>query len=279
MTLKLKLTLLLLITALIPTIAAAQGGVLKAKVLDADASSMPIAGAVIELVPMDRPDEKGYYATDGSGLFTSALIPYGNYTINISFLGYESVSRNVSVEKAETTLHDIMLLPSTVEMEAIVKEVKALRASQNGDTLNYNASAFKVANDADVEGLLSKMPGISIDDGEVTAQGEEIKKIYVDGREFFGNDIATALKSLPAEVVDRIEVYDKLSDEAEYSGIDDGQGAKTINIVTHKSMRQGVFGKIFGGGGYEPKPNTDDAGVNIWLEEVSTSSTIQAESR
>ncbi len=257
--LRLKFTLLLLLVALIPTVAAAKSGILKAKVLDGDAGSLPIAGAIVELTPSSNPDGKVYYSTDGAGVLTTAQLPYDDYTVTISFLGYESANQTVTVNKAVTELEDVVLVSASVQMESVVKEVKSLRASQKGDTLNYNASAFKVAADADVEGLLSKMPGISIEDGEVTAQGEEVKKIYVDGREFFGDDVATALKSLPAEIVSRIEVYDKLSDEAENSGIDDGQGEKTINIVTHETMRKGVFGKVYGGGGYEPDSNTGDS--------------------
>lgn len=107
-----------------------------------------------------------------------------------------------------------------------------MRTSQKGDTVSYNAGAFKVTADADVEGLLKKMPGITITDGEVEAQGETVKKIFVDGKEFFGEDVTSAIKSLPAQAVDKVEVYDKLSDAAEFSGMDDGEGYKAINIVT-----------------------------------------------
>ena len=146
----------------------------------------------------------------------------------------------------------IELMPEAVAIEAVVKEVQALRTSQNGDTVAYNAAAFKVAADADVEGLLKKMPGITISNGQVEAQGEQVKKIFVDGKEFFGEDVSTALNSLPAQAVDRIEVFNKLSDNAEFSGMDDGEGFKAINIVTHSNMRQGVFGKVYGGYGYQP---------------------------
>lgn len=143
-----------------------------------------------------------------------------------------------------------------MQIATVVKEAKALRTSQRGDTLSYNASAFKVATDADVEGLLKKMPGITITDGAVEAQGEEVQKIFVDGKEFFGEDVTTAIKSLPAEAVKSIEVFDKLSDAAEFSGMDDGEGYKAINIVTHENMRQGQFGKFYGGYGYEPDAQT-----------------------
>lgn len=96
------------------------------------------------------------------------------------------------------------------------------------------------------------MPGITISNGSVEAQGEQVKKIFVDGKEFFGEDVSTALNSLPAQAVDRVEVFNKLSDNAEFSGMDDGEGYKAINIVTHANMRQGVFGKLYGGYGYQP---------------------------
>ena len=132
-----------------------------------------------------------------------------------------------------------------------------MRASQKGDTLSYNAGAFKVASDADVEGLLKKMPGITVSNGTVEAQGEEVKKVFVDGKEFFGEDVTTAIQSLPAEAVDRIEVYNKLSDNAEFSGMDDGEGYKAINIVTHRNMRQGQFGKMYAGYGYDFESGTE----------------------
>ena len=157
-------------------------------------------------------------------------------------------------------LSTAMLLhaPSSTEIEAVVKEVKSMRTSQKGDTVSYNAGAFKVTADADVEGLLKKMPGITITDGEVEAQGETVKKVFVDGKEFFGEDVTTAIKSLPAEAVDRVEVYNKLSDAAEFSGMDDGEGYKALNIVTRPGMRQGQFGKLYAGFGYDADTETED---------------------
>ena len=143
-----------------------------------------------------------------------------------------------------------------------------MRTSQKGDTVSYNAGAFKVTTDADVEGLLKKMPGITVTDGTVEAQGEEIKKIFVDGKEFFGEDVTTAIKSLPAAAVERVEVYNKLSDAAEFSGMDDGEGYKALNIVTKPGMRQGQFGKLYAGYGYDADTKTESqhkyiAGGNV----------------
>ena len=182
-----------------------------------------------------------------------ATVPYGTYKVSVSFLGYETLEKELKLSAAKKSLGTLELAPSSTEIEAVVKEVKSMRTSQKGDTVSYNAGAFKVTADADVEGLLKKMPGITITDGEVEAQGETVKKVFVDGKEFFGEDVTSAIKSLPAQAVDKVEVYDKLSDAAEFSGMDDGEGYKAINIVTKPNMRQGQFGKLYAGYGYQPE--------------------------
>ena len=221
-----------------------------------EVSKQAVIGAVVEVYPTATPDNKRYYTSNVDGTVTFPALSYGDYTMLATCLGYTDLTKTFKVKAATTALGKIMMKESTTRIETVVKEVKSLRASQNGDTLSYNAGAFKVANDADVEGLLKKMPGININNGTVEAQGEEIKKIFVDGKEFFGEDVNTAIKSLPAEAVDRIEVFNKLSDQAEFSGMDDGEGYKALNIVTKTNMRQGQFGKMYAGYGYQPE--TDD---------------------
>ena len=176
-----------------------------------------IMGAVIELYPTSKPDNKKYYTSGYNGVAEISNVAYGEYTLVASFLGYADLTKTFKVASPTVALGKLTMTESSTRIETVVKEVKSLRASQNGDTLSYNAGAFKVANDADVEGLLKKMPGITLNNGTVEAQGEEIKKIFVDGKEFFGDDVNTAIKSLPAEAVDRIEVFNKLSDQAEFS--------------------------------------------------------------
>jgi hypothetical protein len=134
----------------------------------------------------------------------------------------------------------------------------AMRTSVKGDTLIYNADSYKVAADATVSGLLSKMPGIKVDGGTVEAQGEAVRKVLIDNREFFGEDVAAAIASLPAEAVKSIEVFDKLSDNAEFTGIDDGEGYRAINITTRESMRQGIMGQVSALYGVEPPENSGE---------------------
>ena len=245
----------------------AQSGKVSATVIDAD-TRKGVPGAVVEFAPADTTAQKRYF-TSGYGGRIDVAVPYGEYTVAVSFLGYDTFTEKLKLSSARKSLGTIELEPGSTQIEAVVKEVQSMRTSQKGDTVSYNAGAFKVAMDADVEGLLKKMPGITVTDGEVEAQGETVKKVFVDGKEFFGEDVTSAIKSLPAEAVDRVEVYDKLSDAAEFSGMDDGEGYKALNIVTKPDMRQGQFGKLYAGYGYQPdtegitSPHKYNAGGNV----------------
>ncbi len=257
----------------------AQNGTVKATLIDADTQD-PIVGAVVAIAPAGDPENIRYVTSEYAGAVTITKLAYGDYKMTISYLGYEDKEQEVKLAQSRLDLGKIAI-KAGVSIETVVKEVKAIRASQKGDTVSYNAGAFKVAEDADVEGLLKKMPGITVDGGKVETQGEEVKKIFVDGKEFFGEDVTTAIKSLPAETVDRIEVYNKLSDAAEFSGMDDGEGFKALNIVTHRHMRQGQFGKLFAGMGYDAEDGATDrmkylAGGNVNLFQGSSRISVLA---
>ena len=231
-------------------LAMAQSGKVVITVLDAQ-SKQGIAGAIIDIAPEAKPDKAKQYISAYAGKTTLPTMSYGEYDVTVSFLGYETKNEKVNITAANREKIIIELSEESTRIETVVMEVQAIRASTKGDTISYNAGAYKVANDADVEGLLKKMPGITVSNGTVEAQGETVKKIFVDGKEFFGEDVSTALNSLPAQAVKSVEVVNKLSDNAEFSGMDDGEGYKALNIVTHESMRQGVFGKLYGGYGYQ----------------------------
>lgn len=226
-----------------------------------------VSGAVVTLIPQRKGVEPVHVATGWEGKCRVSALRYGTYVLKISFLGYEEYWQEVELKTQRLDL-GVISLKEGVEIEAVVKEVKALRTSTRGDTVSYNANAFKVVADADVEGLIRKMPGITVTDGVVEAQGEEVKRVLIDGREFFGEDVTTAIKSLPAEMVERVEVYNKLSDAAEFSGMDDGEGYKALNIVTRPNMKNGKFGKIYAGFGYDADTKDGDkfrylAGGNV----------------
>ena len=227
-----------------------------ATVVNADTGES-VAGAVLIVSPVKTPEKQQGFTSAFKGAVSMPSLAYGEYKLSVSFIGYNNLDTTFRVSTPKLNLGVLKLKPG-VQIETVVKEAKALRTSQKGDTVSYNAGAFKVVADADVEGLLKKMPGITVTDGTVEAQGETVKKIFVDGKEFFGEDVTTAIKSLPAEAVDRVEVYNKLSDAAEFSGMDDGEGYKALNIVTRPGMRQGQFGKLYAGFGYDADTETED---------------------
>ncbi len=237
---------ILSILAMVP--AMAQSAKVTAKVIDKE-SREGIVGAIVEFVSED--DRHRHTTSGANGVVNYSSLPYGKHTVYITYIGYATYTTTINVS-GNVNMGTIELATESTKIEAVVLEAHVMRTSQKGDTVAYNASAFKVATDANVDGLLKKMPGITITNGQVEAQGEQVKKIFVDGKEFFGEDVSTAINSLPAQAVDRIEVFNKLSDNAEFSGMDDGEGYKAINIVTHSDMRQGVFGKVYGGYGYQP---------------------------
>lgn len=142
---------------------------------------------------------------------------------------------------------DSSIFSKPMELEATVKTERVARSEQKGDTLIFNAAAYQVADNADSERLISKMPGISVSESGIDANGREVTQILLDGQEFFGNDVMTALRNVPAELVKQIEVINRLSDNARQTGIDDGEGHMAINIVTKRKKGTSVSsGRVYG---------------------------------
>ena len=222
-----------------------------------------VVGAVIEAAPVAQPDKKKYQTSTLEGQFSLKGLAYGDYTLTISFLGYKTVNYPVKIDRKTVDIGVIEMQPEAQELEEVVVTGTAMRTSAKGDTIIYNADAFKVTQDASTEQLLSKMPGVRVVDGTVEAHGETVQKVLVDGKEFFGDDVTTAIKNLPAEVIDKVEVFNKLSDQAEFSGVDDGEGYKALNIVTRNKMNRGSFGRFYAGYGFNDKYNLG-ASLNLF---------------
>ncbi len=217
-----------------------------------DQGNAPLPGAHVILEYFDRTVEKTQ-VTDISGSFTFKNVIPGNYTLKISFLGYKDFRKSVEVGYQAVDLGSLTVKESTIELTEVEVKEKIPMATQNSDTTEYNAEAFSTLPDASAEELISKMPGVVVDEGQVQAQGEDVKKVLVDGRPFFGNDPTAALRNLPAEVIDKIQIFDQQSDQAQFTGFDDGETTKTMNIVTRANMRNARFGKVYAGYGYEDK--------------------------
>ncbi|MDQ6815197.1 MAG: outer membrane beta-barrel family protein, partial [Bacteroidota bacterium] len=181
----------------------------------------------------------------------------GQYIILFTYPAYADYIDKVNVDENENKLMGrIMLtLKSKILEEVLVKsKVPAMR--MRGDTTEYTADSFKVREGASVEEMLRKLPGLQVDkDGKITAQGEEVKKVLVDGEEFFGNDPTMATKNLQANTINKVQVYDKKSDQAVFSGIDDGQKTKTINLTMKDNFKKGYFGKLEVAGGLNDRWN------------------------
>src|SRR5690606_32450798 len=174
--------------------------------------------------------------------------------LRISYIGYEDYQKSLKIIDANLNVGILKMstLKTTVLKEVqIVEKVQAV--IQNDDTTQFNANAFKVNADASTEDLLRKMPGMDFSSGKPQTQGEQIAKVLVDGKPFFGDDVTSSLKNLPAEVVDKIQVYDEQSEQSQFTGFDDGNTSKTINIITKPNKRQGVFGRLYAGYGYDDK--------------------------
>ncbi|MDR0907295.1 MAG: outer membrane beta-barrel protein [Rikenellaceae bacterium] len=242
-------TLLLLATLAVTAANAQRKATVSGVVADADTREILI-GAVVAMASTSDSTLVTTLVSGAGGAFSTGLAQ-GEYTFSVSLLGYETLREAVSVTAQKVSV-DTLYLSRGIRIDDVVKTAVAMRTSLAGDTIIYNADSYKVAADADVSGILSKMPGIKVENGSVEAQGETVKKILIDGREFFGEDVNAAITALPAEVVKSIEVFDKLSDNAEFTGIDDGEGYKAINIRTRESMRQGVMGQVSGLVGVEP---------------------------
>lgn len=210
----------------------------------------PISNATIKLSGVDSSANPLFTVSGSNGYFTFKNIPNGVYTLSITSIGYLSIQKKVSLIGKNIDLGNINISKTAETLSTVVINNIA-PVKQNGDTLDYAASQYKVNPDATSEDLIRKMPGITVDKstGAVTAQGETVQKVTVDGRDFFGDDATATLRNLPAEVVDKIQVFDKLSDQAQLTGFDDGNTTKSINIVTKKDMRNGNFGRIYAGYG------------------------------
>ncbi len=218
----------------------------------ADSSSREfLTGANIVVTNLTDSSIKGG-ASGKKGKFEIESLKRGRYSLKISYMGYK-IFRQIFEIKGSVDFGIIYLSASSVETQEVEVLGKIPPVTQNADTTIYNSDAFKVNKDANAEDLVKKMPGVVVQDGKVQVQGEEVKKVLVDGRQFFGDDPNAVLKNLPAEVIDKIQVFDEQSEQSRFTGFDDGNTTKTLNIITRMRFRDGTFGKLRGGYGDENK--------------------------
>jgi len=239
--------------------------VVKGTVVDST-DQVPLFAATVVLKNLSDSTYKAK-ATDQTGNFRITEVENGFYEFSISFVGYKTVKQQIEIKDGSKNFETIQMSLDTKLLDEVTVEGLNQRVVQNGDTVEMNAIAYKINPDANAQDLLEKMPGIMVVNGKVQAQGEDVKRVLVDGREFFGQDPSAALTNLPAEIIEKIQVYDEASEQSQFTGFQDGETTKTLNIITKASMRNGSFGKVYAGGGTENNldDNTYNLGGNINL--------------
>lgn len=214
------------------------------RIIESD-SKEPAAQATVQLLAL--PDS-AYAAGIGSGnkgWFTLPKVKAGKYVLKVSYIGFRTkyVPVQLSANVPDKNLGTIELAPDAVMLGEAVITAAAPEVTVKEDTLEYNSTAYRTPEGAMLEELVKKLPGAEIDDnGNVKINGKEVKKIMVDGKEFFGGDVKTGLKNLPVNMIDKLKTYDKKSDLARVTGIDDGEEETVLDLKVKKGMNQGWFG-------------------------------------
>ena len=240
---------LLIISGLFPFLLVAQQGGVKGKLSDSTVQSF--SNATISVLQKKDSSLVAYTTSDINGAFELKNISIGDYLLFVSFTGYEVYQKAFSISAAKLMV-DLGTIIMTPEYKTLIGVVvtDASPVKMNGDTISFKANAFNSKSDATVEEVLKKIPGVQVQkDGTIKAMGEQVQKVYVDGKEFFGNDPKIATKNLTADMVDQIQVFDDMSEQARFTKIDDGSRTKSINIKLKKDKRKGDFGRATAGVG------------------------------
>ncbi|HTD92948.1 MAG TPA: outer membrane beta-barrel family protein [Chitinophagaceae bacterium] len=215
-----------------------------------------IADATITLLLKKDSSLVSFSMTDNAGRFSLTGLAEGQYRLLITHVAYHNSAKvfEITPSNKEVDLGSLVLNDRSMVLSEVVVTSEAPPVTLIGDTVQYNAGSFKTQPNASVEQLLKKLPGVQVQkDGTVKAQGQKVSRVLVDGKEFFGTDPKMATKNLPADAVDKVQVYDKMSDQAQLTGFDDGNSEKTINLKLKKDKKKGVFGKVNAGGGTDER--------------------------
>ena len=230
--------------------------ILQGMVVDGS-DGLPVMQATVQaLSPKDSVMVVGN-VTNQDGMFSLFVMP-GKYILKISYIGYKPVYKDVV---ADRTRHSINLGRFELKADAIMLEeavvvAQAPEVTAAGDTLVYNSSAYRMPEGSALEELVKKLPGAEVDEnGKITINGKEVKKIMVDGKEFFANNPQMAMKNLPVSIIDQVRAYDKKSDMARLTGVDDGEEETVLDLSVKKGMNKGWFGNLDLSGGTEKRYN------------------------
>src|SRR5262245_52380356 len=220
-----------------------------------------VPAALVKLTSFADTSDVKKATTKDDGTFEIADLAVHSYRLEASRVGYATLKQVIRVTEKNQNLGLLQMTPEAVNVSGVTVTESPAPAAQKDDTTEFRASAVKASKDATAEELVQKMPGVTMENGQIKAHGENVQQVLVNGRPFFGSDPAAAMRNLPAEVVDRIQLYDRASDQAEFSGFDDGQQQKTMNFILRDQKAK--FGKVYGG--YGDRDRYQAGGNSTWL--------------
>jgi hypothetical protein len=217
--------------------------------------------ATVSLVYANDSSLVSFSRSNEAGVFNFKNVAPANYLISISYVGYVPKWVPVITGTEKTLEMGVIYMNDVNTMSTVTVNARRPPVVINGDSVEFNSENFKTAPNAVVEDLLKKMPGMEVDkSGGITVNGKKVTKVFVNGKEFFTGDPMMATKNLPADAVDKIQVYDRKSDQAMFTGIDDGSEETAINLKLKKDRNKSTFGKLSGGAG---TPSVFDAQGNV----------------
>lgn len=216
-----------------------------------DTANRPLEGATVMLLDGKDTSLVSFARSQSTGAFEFKNLANAPYFLKATYMGLQPLNQTIPTQPTEVLdLGAIRMAPIPKELKEVVIKGERDPVTIKQDTIEYNAGSFKVQPNAAVEDLLKRLPGVEVDrNGTVRAQGQQVQRVTVDGKEFFGRDPKMATKNLPADVVDKVQVFDRKSDQAQFTGIDDGQREKTINLSLKEEKKKGIFGNITAGVG------------------------------
>ena len=225
------------------------------RVMEGD-TEQPAIAASVQLLNLPDSTQSTGMASNMQGYYRLQAKP-GKYVLKVTYIGYQPQFIPVQLSSAPKRMEDVVLQPDAILLAEAVVVAEAPQVQVVEDTVQFNASAYRTPQGATLEELVKKLPGAEVDDdGGVKINGKDVSKILVNGKEFFGGDVATGLQNLPVEMIEKLKTYDKKSDLARITGIDDGEEETVLDLTVKKEMNTGWFGNIDLAGGTEDRYST-----------------------
>lgn len=232
-------------------------------------SGEPVGFATVSLTPKGSTKVSKYVLSTSAGKVTIEGVRHGTYTLKAEMMGYKTYTQEITIRDRNLALGDLKM-----EVDQEVLDAASVSAMGNAvvvkkDTVEYNASSFATTDNDMLINLLKKLPGIEVaDDGTITSNGERVTKIYIDGKTFFMDDPQLASQNIPAKMIEKLKVIKKKSEQAEFSGVDDGQEETVIDLSVQQSMMNGMFANVMLGAGHDLK-GEDASGDDVpdWMTE------------